>query len=221
MAARRVKEIGASHSKANSKSGPGISRGLSSQSVLEAAETIIAQKGLAAFLIRHVAEALGVQSQAIYNYFNGRDALIEAVSEKFTRDVVNAATAFEVSDPWDQVRLSARNLARFFCSKPSVAYLLLADMAQWSLSQTGSAREIDIAYQRHVTDLLTKGAEDGIFRPMRTATYLSMVTSGIAANVLWNERHASLGDGTAVSEAVIEQEAVDLVVSLLKPLGPS
>lgn len=217
MASQRSRAIGTSRTSNNRKSGPGISRGLSSQAVIEAAETIIARQGLATFRIRDVAELLDVQSQAIYNYFDGREALIEAVSESFTREVVEAMTVPEAKDLWDEVRLSARNLASFLCFKPSAAYLILADMAQWTLSQTGLAREMDISYQRHISEVLAKGADEGIFRPIRAAAYLSYLTSGIAANVLWNDRHRALRDGTAVSESIIRQEAVDLVESLLMP----
>lgn len=219
MALQPRKPMKAARAKRGRKSGPGISKGLTSDAVLEAAELVIAREGLAGFRVRDVAEALGVQSQAIYNYFDGREGLIQAVSEKFTRETVDAATASGAADPWDQVKTSAKNLARFLCSKPSNAYLVLADMAQWNLSQAGTAREIDVGYQRHIASVLAKGIAAGVFRPIRTATYLSFVTIGIAANVLWNDRHRNLDDGTAVSEAIIEQEAVDLVVALLTPRG--
>jgi AcrR family transcriptional regulator len=219
MASRRTKLMETGGADGNRKSGPGISKGLTADTVLEAAEIVIARQGLAEFRVRDVAEALGVQSQAIYNYFDGREGLLQAVSEKFTRDVVDAATVSGAADPWDEVKLSAKNVARYLCSKPSAAYLVVADMAQWTLSQTGKAREIDVGYQRHIASVLAEGAAAGLFRPMRTATYLSFVTIGIAANVLWNDRHKNLDDGTAVSEEIIEQEAVDLVVALLTPRG--
>jgi len=218
MVAQRGKAIGRSRSGNSHKSGPGISRGLSAQAVLEAAEIVIARQGLATFRIRDVADALDVKSQAIYNYFDGREALIEAVSEKFTGEVIEALTVTETKDPWDEVRLSARNLAIFFCSKPSAAYLALTDIAEWTLTRkNGLPREIDLAYQHHIAEVLAEGAERGIFRPIRVATYFSFVAGGIAANVLWNERHRSRRDGTAVPEAIIQKEAVELVVSLLTP----
>ena len=198
-------------------SGPGIARGLRPDLVLDAAEEILARRGLAAFRIRDVSDALDVQPQAIYNYFAGREELIRAVSERFTRGVVEAMSVPHGTSPWDEVRESARNLAGYFCSRPSAAYLVLADMEHWNLSRSGRARDIDLAYQRHLKELLGAGRQAGLFRAIRHETYLSYVIIGIAANVLWNERHGNLNDRTAVACHIIQQEAVDLVVALLAP----
>lgn len=219
MAARRTAVAGAQPPSTvdATQRGPGISRGLNPDKVLEAAESMLAHRGLAAFRVRDVAAALDVQPQAIYNYFPGREGLLRAVSERFIREINDVFSAPVGAEPWDELRISAKKLATYMCAKPTAAYLALADVGQWSLTSSGPARDIDVAFQKRIKVLLGVGINAGLFRPIRPQTFMAYLFTGIAANVLWNDRLRIRRDRSAMSKEAIEEEAVDLAVRLLVP----
>jgi len=63
--------------------------------ILDVAESLFAQKGLAGTAVRDIARAAGLTAPSLYNYFEGKQALYEAVIARGVQplfDVIAAAT---------------------------------------------------------------------------------------------------------------------------------
>ncbi len=90
---------------------PAPGKSLTPQAVAEAAARLIDTEGLAEFSMRRLGQSLGVEAMALYNHFEDKDAILNAVASlALTRVKAPSATG-----PWQarikQVCLSIRRLA--------------------------------------------------------------------------------------------------------------
>jgi len=90
------------------------------ESLLLAAEDLLAQRGEAALGLREVAKAAGVSHAAPYHHFAGRDELLAAVAE---RAFVGLADAMEVAarvpDPHERLLCICEAYVEFAQSRPA------------------------------------------------------------------------------------------------------
>ncbi|MDP9142313.1 MAG: TetR/AcrR family transcriptional regulator [Pseudomonadota bacterium] len=61
--------------------------------LLAAAEQVIVERGLDGTSTNHIAEAAGVSVGSLYQYFDDKDAVIEALLEQFAQRMLNAVDA--------------------------------------------------------------------------------------------------------------------------------
>lgn len=58
------------------------------ESIVEAAAKVVAEEGLAALTTNRVADVAGVSNGSLYQYFQNREDLLEALTEKASRDLM-------------------------------------------------------------------------------------------------------------------------------------
>jgi AcrR family transcriptional regulator len=84
--------------------------------ILDAARTLLAEKGIAGLSMRTVAERVGVSATAIYHYFENKDALVgRLVQSGFRRfgTYLEEAAAREPSGSYERVRALGEAYLRF------------------------------------------------------------------------------------------------------------
>jgi AcrR family transcriptional regulator len=153
---------------------------------LDVAQRFVETKGYEAMSIQDVLEALEVSKGAFYHYFDSKQALLEAVVERFA-DGAMARMAPILSDP----NLSAlEKLKRVFASiagwKAERKDLVLAIIEVWSSDSNAIVREkLRRMTVRLVTPLFSavikQGIDEGVFNvasPDETATVLLSVMLG-------------------------------------------
>ncbi|MFC4585319.1 TetR/AcrR family transcriptional regulator [Sphaerisporangium corydalis] len=114
--------------------------------ILDAALAIAAERGLDAVSMRTVAERVGVTPMALYGYFEGKDALLDALVGLLLSDL----PAPDPSAPWEErlelIANGARDTARrhpavfpLLFSRPSVtpAAVLVVDLLYQALLDAG------------------------------------------------------------------------------------
>ncbi|MEM8904858.1 MAG: TetR/AcrR family transcriptional regulator [Actinomycetota bacterium] len=62
----------------------GPRRAVTADSVTDAAEELLAERGFEGLSVRHVAEAVGASRQVVYTHFDGMDGLLDAIHRRFT-----------------------------------------------------------------------------------------------------------------------------------------
>ncbi|MFE6888070.1 TetR/AcrR family transcriptional regulator [Streptomyces sp. NPDC057694] len=98
--------------------------------IVEAAASVLREKGPGAVTTRGVAERAGVQAPTIYRLFGDKDGLLEAVAEyvmaAFVADKASrvAAAAATELDPLDDLRASWRKQIEFGLANPAIFRLL-------------------------------------------------------------------------------------------------
>ena len=98
---------------------------LSVEAVVDAALAILTAEGLAAVSMRRVAAALDTGAGSLYVYVAGRDALLEAMSDRIT-----ATIELEVADParWRaQLHLLVRRMRDALVAHPGMAAATMVD----------------------------------------------------------------------------------------------
>jgi len=76
------------------------------QRILDCAEVLFAERGLAGTAVRDIARACDLTAASLYNHFDGKQALYEAVLERGVRplmDLLETLTADRVDDGGDDV----------------------------------------------------------------------------------------------------------------------
>lgn len=99
-------------------------KGITRETVIEAALTLIDRDGLAAVKFRELADELGVTTMAPYSHFSSKEELLAAMTEHALGgldDRLDAAAAWD-----EQIRAAMTGLYRVLCRHPGVADLVLA-----------------------------------------------------------------------------------------------
>jgi AcrR family transcriptional regulator len=94
---------------------------LSRRRILEAALAIADREGVDALTMRRLGSDLGVDPMSIYNYLEGKDALLDGLVELLWEEVAHPAG----SDWSEQLRAFAQSLRKVFHRHPQTAPLLL------------------------------------------------------------------------------------------------
>jgi AcrR family transcriptional regulator len=156
------------------------------EAFLDVAQRLVETKGYEAMSIQDVLEALEVSKGAFYHYFDSKQALLEAVVERFADGVMDRMAPI-LSDP----NLSAlEKLERVFAGiagwKAERKDLVLAIIEVWSSDSNAIVREkLRRMSVRLMTPLLSsvikQGIDEGVFNvasPDETATVLLSVMLG-------------------------------------------
>lgn len=69
-----------SHKRKNKRGRPAAGQSISPQQIIEAALRIIEVEGIDQLSMRRLGQELGVQAMALYNHYNGKEAILDAVA---------------------------------------------------------------------------------------------------------------------------------------------
>jgi AcrR family transcriptional regulator len=96
------------------------------EEILDAAIAVMAEHGVAALNLTEVARRVGLRQPSLYQYFDSRTAVYDALFERGTRAHSELiATAIEGSPGgWAAVRAACRETLRFASEQPALAQLL-------------------------------------------------------------------------------------------------
>jgi AcrR family transcriptional regulator len=156
------------------------------EAFLDVAQRLIQAKGYEAMSIQDVLDELEVSKGAFYHYFDSKQALLEAVVERFADGAI-AALAPVLNDP-DLPAL--QKLERVFAGiarwKAESKELVLAIMEVWNSDSNALVRDkLRQMTVRRLVPLLTavveQGIQEGVFRakpPEDTATVLVSLMQG-------------------------------------------
>jgi AcrR family transcriptional regulator len=91
------------------------------RALVDAAVSIIAEKGAEAFTLREAARRLGVNHRAAYRHFADKAALLAAVAEQGFRGLIEAtrAEAATATDPITRLSAAARAYVAFAAAHPA------------------------------------------------------------------------------------------------------
>jgi TetR/AcrR family transcriptional regulator, tetracycline repressor protein len=104
---------------------PGPRRALTEDEILDAATTLLDQGGMDAASIRGIAALVGMAPNAVYTYFPGKAAVVEALIERLLGDVDHDAST-DGSRPWrERVEALALELRERLSAHPGAVPLLV------------------------------------------------------------------------------------------------
>ena len=135
-------------------------------SLLAAAESLLARKGVAELSLREVAKAAGVSHAAPYRHFRDKRDLIEALAAEGFRYLTGASQEIERKYPRQPERqLIELGWKHFYLAleKPAIVHLLFGDV----LNLKNAGKELREAYQEAVESLVRivkNGQKAGLYK---------------------------------------------------------
>jgi AcrR family transcriptional regulator len=106
---------------------PGPRRTLSEQDILEAALTLLAERGADAVTMRGIAARVGVAPNAVYTYFPDKAAVLQGLVEQLLSRV-NHDRFTDPSLPWrDRIQALAFELRTELLTHPGAVHLILGN----------------------------------------------------------------------------------------------
>jgi len=191
---------------------------------LDVAQRLVQAKGYEAMSIQDVLDELEASKGAFYHYFDSKQALLEAVVERFA-DVAIAELAPVLNDP----KLPAlRKLERFFAGiarrKAEQKELMLAIIEIWNSDGNAIVREKlrRLTVSRMVpllSAVIKQGIDEGVFRvasPDETATVFVSLMLGFQE--LANDYFIARQAGT-ITFAVVQRSVASFTEAFERILG--
>ena len=133
--------------------------------ILEAAESIFAEKGYNQVLISEIARIANVSEGTIYEYFKNKDDLLFSIPElKFKEHITHSEEIFELKTPLRKLRRFIRYHFYLYMTEPNFVKVFLLHI---QLSQTFYGSHAYKTFQQYIkilTDVLEEGKKDGSIR---------------------------------------------------------
>lgn len=155
--------------------------------ILDAAWVLADRDGIAGLSLRELARKVGMQAPSLYNYFDSKDALYDALFVDGNQQLVRSLDEWltESGERDDAIELVAEGTQRFirFCQESVARYQILFTRAVpgWRPSEEAYAHAVR-AYER-TADL---AAAAGITSPEDLDLYTA-ISSGLAAQQMAND----------------------------------
>ena len=136
--------------------------------LVEIAYRLIAQNGLEGFRIRQVAAEAGIDNGTLHYHFPTKDVLILGVVDYLMEDLKNNRAVSKGAEPTalDELRMEFEDI-RLRLRRTPEQFLVLSDLAVRSWRDPVVAkmfRKLDDGWHAHLTALLERGIQQGIFR---------------------------------------------------------
>jgi AcrR family transcriptional regulator len=108
--------------------------------ILDTAEALFAERGLAATSVRDIASAVGLTAASLYNHFEGKEALYAAVLERGMRPLIDVLeTLSNLTTREDRTDASIPPVVEHLAKHPNVARLIYHEAV------TGGAHLVPLA----------------------------------------------------------------------------
>ena len=138
---------------------------VTSETVLDAALTLFAQRGYHGTALSEIAEALGIRTPSLYNHMSSKQQLLETILAR-TLDAVLAD--FEdavagVDDPAERLRRATRVYALRHATHRREALVVNRDTTSLPEPSLTRMRERHREHERAIRAIIVDGAESGMF----------------------------------------------------------
>lgn len=172
----------------------------SEQKIFEVALELFAQRGYAATGIRHISDAAGITSAALYYYARTKDELLLKILRSGLEDLLRSAEASceELTDPVERIRRLVAVHVEFGAKDPQRARVIDNELQWLADHDRRSIVELRDAYERLWSNAIADGIESAAFtvdNPSLARLALLEMCNGLA--------HWYRSDGTESLEAIV------------------
>jgi AcrR family transcriptional regulator len=192
------------------------------EEILDAALAVMTEQGVAALNLTEVARRVGLRQPSLYQYFDSRTAVYDALFERGMRthrDLLAGALA-QTPHGWSAVRAAARATLRFGTDQPILAQLLFTPAVPGFVpSQQAYAPSLDAAQLMHTA--ITAAVERGELHPAAASengiALLIAIVAGIASQQNANDAGNGFDNGRLVA---LLDPALDMYAAYFHPDHP-
>jgi AcrR family transcriptional regulator len=175
------------------------------QSILAAATTEFAEKGLGGARVDAIAERAGVNKRMLYHYFGDKDGLFLAVLENAYAAIRAAEVQLQLdrAEPVESLRTLARFTWQYFLQHPEFLSLLATENLHRAehLHKSSSVHRIHSSFLTTLREILSKGERQGLFKKDIDPVYVYLTIASLGAFYLSNRYTLSVIFTRDLSEA--------------------
>ena len=135
------------------------------QTLLRAAESLVAEGGTGAISVRRLADATGTSTRAVYSVFGSKDRLLSALCREAFRELVRVIDGVPVTgDPTrDLVRVGVDGFRQFALSHPNLFHLVFerVEVGRRQPDETAAAEQAMSRLRQRVEGLVRAGLSGG------------------------------------------------------------
>ena len=138
---------------------------VTSETVLDAALTLFAERGYHGTALSQIAEALGIRTPSLYNHMSSKQQLLETILTRTLDDVLGDFTAAVagVEDPAERLRRATRVYALRHATHRREALVVNRDTTSLPEPSLTTMRERRREHERAIRSIIVDGAEAGVF----------------------------------------------------------
>jgi AcrR family transcriptional regulator len=192
------------------------------EEILDAALAVMTEQGVAALNLTEVARRVGLRQPSLYQYFDSRTAVYDALFERGMRthrDLFAGALA-EAPPGWRAVRAAVRATVRFATNQPVLAQLLFTPAVPGFVpSQQAYAPSLDTARLMHTA--ITAAVERGELHPAAASAngiaLLIAIVAGVGSQQNANDTGSEFDNGRFVA---LLDPALDMYAAYFHPDHP-
>lgn len=170
-------------------------RGRTRRLALEIAERIVAVEGVGGLRLKKIADEIGIQTPSLYKHFDGREAILRALSEKYVADLATQFDFDELSDPQEVLIRGVRSIVELYALHPAWTRLQMRDYSSAegveALSRyTGGLEKVATegplkGFATRVRKILQEGARIGVFREVFVADFINVLLGSLSFKIIW------------------------------------
>lgn len=152
--------------------------------LVAAARELFADKGYAQVSLAEIVDAAGVTKGALYHYFDGKDALFQAVLEEIHAEVADRIEqATDGLDSWQQLVVGCRTFLTA-SAEPHRQQIMLIDAP--SVLGWGTWRRLDASTSmQHLIDVLTRLVDGGEIPQQPVVPLAHLLSGAMNEAALW------------------------------------
>jgi AcrR family transcriptional regulator len=192
------------------------------EEILDAALAVMAERGVAALNLTEVARRVGLRQPSLYQYFDSRYAVYDALFERGMQahhDIL-AAAIDRAGDGWAGVRAAARETLRFATDEPVLAQLLFTPAVPGFVpSEQAYAPSLRASalMSEAIAAAVTRGELHPAAASENGAALLVALIAGVASQQVANDPGAGITTGRFV---VLLDPALDMYAAYFNPDNP-
>ncbi len=187
--------------------------------ILNAAEEVMSEKGLADSSISEIARRAGVKDSIIYQHFKGKEDLLFSIACERMKDVLSLLREHlqAIQDAESRLRKMVWFHLNYNDTHPGYARLLLLECRSCKDFYSSEAYQLIREYSSILYDILKQGVEDGVFR----ADINLYVVRGIILGGLDMETLGCLAAGEAENSVCDFETLAAMIHLMIAPLLPA
>lgn len=173
------------------------------EEILDAALAVMAEHGVAALNLTEVARRVGLRQPSLYQYFDSRNAVFDALFERGMRihAALFAAAVDRHGAGWEAVRASAWETVRFAAEHPELAELMFTRAVPgFTPSERAYAPSLRVAelMRAAITAAVERGELHAAAASESGIALLTVMIGGVGSQHLANERGVELSQSRLI-----------------------
>lgn len=150
------------------------------QEILAAAWDLARARGLTGWSLRELAKAVDMQAPSLYGYFDGKDAIYDAMFAEGYQQLLALVDQPHPGDPVEQLRWAARTFVAFAAADPARLHLLFLRIIPAFQPSADAYALAQQAVERLRQWCAAAGIDDERFIDLWTATLTGLATQQVS-----------------------------------------